>query len=272
MFLTQTLRRVASLAMTAGLIGLSTASNATELEDLGLEPELEAAILAMVTAPATGPGASFGSPMGFGASLGDVYVGIGGAETTTPAASEDVDGSMVVGFGLGDAKNSIGADINVGIISLTDSFGDDLNINFKLHTQLAGGWGLAAGVENLGRKGLAENLPSSHYMVVTKATALRPSMPSSPLTLVTNIGIGDNRFDDFGGDGMNVFGSVGLNFTRRIGGIIDWTGRQLNVGASFVPFQAVPLSLTVGATNVTEEGGNDMAFGGSLGFAFNYLK
>lgn len=267
------LGQVVTLVAGAGLAGTVVAQD--DIEDAGLDPALERAIIALATAPASSPARSFGSPLGFGANLGDVFGGIGGTEITTPSNSsdeDDLDGSMVVGFGLGDGVSSIGAVVSFGIISLQDGFGEDGNVNFKLHSYLGNGWGVAAGAENLGGWGKADSVDSSHYAVVSKVTALRPENPENPLALTINGGIGDNRFDDFGEDDLNAFGSVALNFTRTVGGIVDWTGRQLNVGMSFVPIRYLPISVTVGASNVTEEGNRDVAFAGSVGLSYNFLR
>ena len=224
-----------------------------------------------MTRPATTPGASFGSPIAFGANLGDVFVGIGGTETL-PGAADDYDGGALVGFGLGDAKKAIGAEITVGLISIQDDFGEDGNIGFKVHTMLTDTVSVAAGAENLGRWGNAEGGQSSHYFAAAKAWKLRPGTPENPLTLITNIGVGDNRFDDFGESDTGVFGSAAVYFTRQVGGIVDWTGRQLNAGVSIVPFNRFPMNITIGAANITEENNQDVQFSGSVGFSFNFLK
>ena len=241
------------------------------LDSLGLSGEAQRAIRALLTRPATTPGASFGSPIAFGANLGDVFVGVGGTETL-PGAPDDYDGGALVGFGLGDAKRAIGAEITVGIVSVQDEFGEDGNIGFKVHSMLTDTVSVAVGAENLGRFGDVEGTETSHYLALAKAWKLRPGVPENPLTLITNIGVGDNRFDDFGEDSKGVFGSMAVYFTRQVGGILDWNGRQLNAGVSFVPFRSFPMNVTVGAANVTEENNQDVQFSGSVGFSFNFLK
>lgn len=242
------------------------------LDSLGLSGDAERAIRALLTRPASTPGASFGSPIAFGANLGDVFVGIGGTETLPSNNVDDYDGGAVVGFGLGDAKRAIASEITVGIISIQDDFGEDGNVGIKVHSMISDTVSVAVGAENLGRWGQAEGTQSSHYFALGKAWQLRPSVPSNPLTLITNIGVGDNRFDDFGESDTGVFGSAALYFTRQVGGIVDWTGRQLNAGVSFVPFRNFPMNVTLGAANVTEENNQDVQFSGSVGFSFNFLK
>lgn len=241
------------------------------LDSLGLSGDAQRAIRALISRPASSPASSFGSPIAFGSNLGDVFFAIGGTETL-PGAADDYDGGAAVGFGLGDAKKAIGAEITVGIISLQDDFGGDGNIGFKVHTLLSDTVSVAVGAENLGRWGDAEGGESSHYAAIAKAWQLRSGTPENPLTLITNIGVGDNRFDDFGESDTGLFGSAALYFTPQVGGVLDWTGRQLNAGVSIVPFRHFPMNITLGAANVTEENNQDVQFTGSLGFSFNFLK
>lgn len=266
--------------LAAALLAPASAANAQpRLEDTGLSPDVQRAIRAMINTPATTPGSTFGSPLAFGSNLGDVYFGIGGTETQPEFQGKDYDGGAVIGFGLGDADSAVGSEISVGIIGLTEEdnvpdsgFGDSGNINIKLHTMIGDRTSFAVGAENLGRWGNADGTQASHYAAIATAWQLRPSVYENPLTLVTNIGVGDNRFDDFGEDDIGVFGSASLFFTRRIAGIVDWTGRQLNAGVSFVPFHSFPLNVTLGAANVTEENDDEVVFSGSVGLSFNFLK
>ncbi|MBR9814413.1 hypothetical protein GYB61_11225 [bacterium] len=242
------------------------------LDSLGLSGDAERAIRALINRPASTPGSAFGSPIAFGSNLGDVFFAVGGTEALPGESDKDYDGGAVLGFGLGNASSAIGAEITVGLISIEDDFAEDGNIGFKVHTKVTDTTSVAVGVENLGRFGQAEGTNSSHYVALATAWQLRPGVPENPLTLITNIGVGDNRFDDFGEDGTGAFGSAALFFTPQVGAIVDWTGRQLNAGVSFVPFRSFPMNITVGAANVTERNHEDVRFSGSVGFSFNFLN
>ena len=245
------------------------------LDSLGLSADAQRAIRALISRPASSPASSFGSPIGFGSNLGDVFFSAGAVEAIPGAQRDDYDGGAALGFGLGDASTAVGAEIAVGIISVNDNddgFGESGNVGFKLHTLLSNSVGVAVGVENLGRWGDAEGTNASHYVALSKAWRLRPGVPENPMTFITSIGIGDNRFDDPGESDQAVFGSAALYFTRQVGGVVDWNGRQLNAGVSVVPFRSIPMNITLGAVNVTEENGQDVRFSGSLGFSFNFLN
>ncbi|WP_205527327.1 hypothetical protein [Solimonas sp. K1W22B-7] len=221
-------------------------------------------------APAAAPGLSLGSPIGFGASWGDVGIGVGG-QTLDDSNSDDVDGSAALVVGLGDADKYVGLEAVVDVISLREDFGDDGAFALKLHTNLPGGAAFAVGVENIGRWGRAEGGRSSVYAVGTKFFNLS-SMP-----LAVNLGIGDNRFNDAGDTGANVFGGLALYVHPQFSLIADWIGSSLNLGVSALPFRSIPLVLTLGALNVTGEdvgSGNqaidDTEFGGALGYTFRF--
>lgn len=258
----------------AGCVGFTPVAQAQpSLDELGFGDAEQRLIRALLTAPVGSPGASFGSPIAFGARWGDIFAGIGGSGLSNRSpGSNSVDGSAIVGMGLGNPDASIGAEMTVGIISLRESFGEDGQLNFKLHTNMSGRVAFAAGVENVAAWGSADQIDPSSYAVASKAWTLRPNEPESPLTLIASVGIGNNRFDDVGEDGTKVFGSAALFFTRRFTGIVDWAGNSLNLAVSILPVESRPITLTLGIENVTERNGSDAVFSGGIGYSFNFLK
>ena len=217
-------------------------------------------------------GASFGSPIGFGADWGSIGVGVFGQTLPdefngTKIDDEDFDGSAALVFGIGDADKYVGLEAVVDVISLRSDFGEDGAFALKLHTNLPGGAAFAVGVENIGRWGAAEGGTSSVYAVASKFFDLG-GMP-----LAVNVGLGDNRFNDDGDTGANVFGGLALYVHPQFSLIADWTGAALNLGVSALPIRSIPLVLTLGALNVSGEdvGGNDdTEFGGALGYTFRF--
>jgi len=231
------------------------------------------AAVGSTNAPAGAPGATLGSPIGFGASWGDVGIGVGG-QTLDDSAQDDVDGSAALVVGFGDARSAVGLEAVVDIISMRDDFGDDGAFALKLHTTLPKNMAFAVGLENIGRWGSAENGKSSVYAVGTKLFALNPS-GTYALPLAVNLGIGDGRFNEVNDTGASVFGGLALYVHPQFSIITDWTGNSLNAGISAVPFRALPLTLTLGALNTTGENlggqfGDDTEFGGALGYSFHF--
>lgn len=238
-------------------------------------------------APNSYAGATFGSPLAFGADWGVVGIGVYGQ--TLPSEfngqkvgkKEDFDGSAALVFGLGDANKYVGLETAVVTTSLTgsgdltgnddsDDFGESGGLSFKLHTNVPGGAALAIGVIGTGRWGEAEdNNSSSVYAAATKVFSIDTG--SSRHALVANIGVGDgaftNQLDD---DGVNVFGSLAFYFTRQFSLIADYSGRFTNIGLSAAPFGGVPLVITVGAVNVGDRFDSAAQFGGSLAYTFSF--
>lgn len=224
-------------------------------------------------APAGAPGMSLGSPIGYGASWGDIGIGVGG-QTLGDNSKDDVDGSAAVVVGIGDAVKYVGLEAVVDAISMRDEFGDDGAFALKLHTVLPGNAAFAVGVENIGRWGSAEGGTSSVYAVGTKFFMLSPGA-ANPMPLAVNIGLGDNRFNEAGDTGASVFGGLALYVHPQFSIITDWTGNALNAGVSALPFRSIPLTITLGALNVSGENlggqfGDDTEFGGALGYTFHF--
>lgn len=245
------------------------------------------AIAVPQSAPNSYAGASFGSPIAFGADWGSIGFGVYGQ--TLPDEfngiqvdpDEDFDGSAAILFGLGDADKYVGLETAVITTSLTgsgeltgndnsDEFGESGGLSFKLHTNLPGGAAAAVGVIGTGRWGDAEDTnESSVYANVTKVFSIDTG--SRRHALVATLGVGDGGFtnqpDD---DGVGVFGGLAFYFTRQYSLIVDHGGRFTNVGVSAAPFSGIPLTLTLGAINVGERFDSDVQFGGTLGYTFSF--
>lgn len=246
-----------------------------------------AAISVPQSAPNSYAGATFGSPMAFGADWGTVGIGVFGQTLpdsfngTKVDNDEDVDGSAALVFGLGDADKYVGLETAIVTTSLTgsgdltgnddsDEFGESGGLSFKLHTNVPGGAALAIGVIGTGRWGEAEdNNESSVYANATKVFSIDTG--SRKHALVANIGVGDGSFTSgFNDDGVNVFGSLAFYITRQFSLIADHTGRFTNLAASAAPIRGIPLVVTVGAVNVGERFDSDVEFGGTLAYTLSF--
>lgn len=258
------------LALAAGIAAaISTSAHAATVSDLGLSLEQIRTLNAQLTAPITAPGVAFGSPVAYGASWRQAFVGVGG-QTIPPGSDEDVDGSMIVGFGLGDPERYVGLELSSTIISLQDDFGEDGNFNAKLHRALPWRASVAVGVQEFEGWGAAQNTQESVYGVYTQSFELAPGNPRHPVPLIVNVGVGDERFTDPGENGVNVFGSIAVHPHRQLSLIVDYTGRDTNAGVSFVPFRRTPLVVTLGAINLGERFGNDVEFAGGVGYLYQF--
>jgi hypothetical protein len=259
-----------SIKTGAALVGVFAVVATPAQADIVRYLQVSDLALAKVLAPKGTAAASFGSPLAYGASWGNVGVGFFGQ---TLGNTED--GGLGFLMGLGDAKKAVGLEASMTLSSLLDDqggdggFGDNGSFSLKAHTALPGGAAFAVGVSNFGRFGDANDASkSSVFAVASKAIPL--SMGGSTKTLVLNLGVGDNGFVDPGEEGAGPFGSAAFYFTPQISAIVDYTGRFTNIGVSVAPFKQLPLSVTLGAINVGSSNGADTEFGGSIGYGFKF--
>ncbi|MBK4729166.1 S-layer homology domain-containing protein [Oxynema sp. CENA135] len=217
------------------------------------------------------PGSSSGSPTAFGTNFGRAFVATGFQGRTR--YTDEVDGTVSAGFGLGNSRENIGVEVTVSVLSLLgDDAGERGSVSFKVHRLLPNGFAIAGGVENAIVWG-STDAGTSGYGVVSKLFRLKES-PAEPFSSITmSVGVGGGRFrseDDFRNDegSVNVFGSVGVRVLRPMSLIADWTGQDLTLGASFVPFRSIPLVITPAVTDITGNAGDGARF--ILGVGYGY--
>lgn len=256
-------RHVLTLALACAAAGPSFAGSVT---DLGLSLEQVRALNAQLTAPIVAPGIAFGSPTGFGANWGQAYAGIGGQ--TLSNAEDDLDGSAVIGAGLGDSRRFLGLDAAVNIISLQEGLAKDGSWGFKVHHTFPFRAALAVGVDDTGGWGDAQGQNSSAYAAYTQVIDLAPDSPKLPMSLAINVGAGRKRFAE-PGDDMSLFGSLALAVHRQGSVIVDYHRGDLSLGSSLVPFYRMPIVITLGLINVTEQYA-DMEFAGGVGYLHHF--
>lgn len=241
----------------------------SELKDLRQKFLLEEPMQAKKFAVA--PPSSIVTPIPFGAAFGQVFGGFGFQERAR--YTEKSDGAIAVGAGLGDAVNVVGLDVTVAVLSL---FGNDSfergGIGFKLHRWLPEDFAIAAGVENAIIWGNSDAGTSAYGVVGKFFRFRRVEEPFSQMTV--SVGVGGGRFrseDDIinGVDSVGVFGSIGLQVLEPMTLITEWSGQDLNIGASFLPFRNIPLTITLGGADITNNAGDGARFIMSIGY--NYL-
>jgi hypothetical protein len=218
-----------------------------------------------------GGGSSVGSPTAFGADWGDAF--LGASFQARARNTNRSDGGVSFGFGLGDAERAVGLEVAVSVVDLIGNTFEDGGVSFKLHRVLPNNFGVAIGVENATTWGSTDG-GSSVYGVVSKIIPLRDNLadPLSKLTL--SLGLGGGRFRSesdvqAGNESVNVFGSVGLQALERVSLIADWTGQDLNLGASIVPFN-IPLIITPAIADVTGNAGDGTRFILGVGYAISF--
>jgi hypothetical protein len=187
-------------------------------------------------------GSSISTPTGFGAQTGDIFFGATYQERARFTDKDD--GAVVLGFGLGDARKLVALETAVSIYDLFGDTFEEGGVSFKVHRLFPGDFAVAVGVENAISWGNTDG-GQSVYGVVSKVFRLRENSTDPLSSVTTSVGIGGGRFRsedniEEGDESPNVFGSVGLQVAEPISLIAEWTGQDLNLGASITPIPGVP--------------------------------
>lgn len=229
------------------------------------------------------PGSTLSTPSALGAEHGTVFAGAGFQETTRGHRhlpfEDRVDGAVLAGFGLGDARELVGAEVYVTSYSTFRSgFFERIGLSFKVHRQVGDNTAVAVGWENALRSGDDDGDPgTSLYGVATRVFPLRAAA-TDPFGLLTgSIGIGNGRFrseDDVLDDRetVNVFGSLALQIVRPVAAVADWTGQDLVLGASVAPFAHWPVVVNAGFADVLGTAGDGARFIAGIGFGHRFVS
>ena len=148
-------------------------------------------------------------------------------------------------------------------------------MGFKLHKVFpkAGNLAVALGWANPIKWGDAVQRDDHFYGVATKQFDLRPNK-ANPLPLTASVGLGTTGFyrapstntDD---NSLGLFGSLGLRVIPDVSLITTWTGTSMGIAASATPFD-IPLVLTIGASDVTDNTVEGPRFNSSIGYSFSF--
>lgn len=236
-----------------------------------IPPSLSSKEISVVVAP----GASISTPIGFGASFGQIYGGVGFQSRTR--FRQRADAGLSLGAGLGDPQKFLGLDATVSVLSLTgnDAF-DRGGISFKIHRSLPENFAIAVGFENAIGWGFTD-AGSSVYGVVSKFFQLKDNTdePFSQLTL--SLGLGGGRFrseNDIinGVDSVGVFSSIGVRVIEPMSLVAEWSGQDLNMGVSLIPFRNLPLTINLAGADLTGNAGDGARFIMSIGYNYFFSR
>ncbi|AFY85259.1 hypothetical protein [Oscillatoria acuminata] len=247
----------------------STDSDLETLRNQYLLPE-PATLVVPTAGGSSAPGVSIGTPTAFGANWGRVYTGFGYQERTRYTTKAD--GTLALGFGLGNSRENVGLEVSLVVTDLIDETLADGGVSFKVHRLLPNNFAVAAGVEYALSWGDIDTT-SSPYGVVTKIFRFKENSAEPLSQLTVSLGVGGGRYrseDDVINDNntIGVFSSVGLRVVEQISLIADWTGQDLFLGASIVPFKDLPLVITPAFADITNNAGDGARF--ILGIGYGY--
>lgn len=241
------------------------------VDQLDLSEDQKVALLRQLQAPSiakllSSPAIAFGSPVGFGQTFGEASVGLAG-QILPPDNKDPVDGSMGASIGFGSSQK-VGVELGLNVISLTEGFGDSGSFSAKMHKLLGNTSAISVGVESFGAWGLAKQRDASVFTAVTHVA----HVSGIDMPLAINVGVGNGRFRDelqnVKSSKVGVFGGVALILDPRLSLIADYTGVGLSLGVSVVPMPSLPLTATIGFTNVAEQEDGSAEFAGAVGYRF----
>ncbi len=219
------------------------------------------------------PGLTVANPSGFGADNNTGYIGVGFQSRVRYA--DALDGGTVLGAGFGDAVKSVGVEVSYTLASITGGnteFGRG-GLNLKVHRQFPQDWAVAVGWNGFLNIG-ANDVTNSFYGVATKVFRLREDINSSFSRVAVTAGLGNGQFrseEDIANDrsAVNLFGSVAVRAAEPVSLIAEWTGQDLTLGASIVPFKNVPVAITPALRDVAGAG-DGARFVIGVGYSFNF--
>ena len=211
------------------------------------------------------------NPSAYGASWGNAGIGIGFQERAR--FTNQADGVIGLGFGLGDSQKNIGAQIGISLVDVSAPFRDGA-INLKLHRRLPEGFAIALGVQGLFTWGDTDG-GSSVYGVATKRIKLRQDRTKAFSEIYTTLGLGGGQFRfesdiNDGNETVGVFGSLGIKVIQPVGFVAEWTGQDLTIGIPLVPFRRIPIVVVPAVTDITGSAGDGARFVIGLGYTFSF--
>jgi hypothetical protein len=243
----------------------------TSPEQKPFQPQrIPAAFRKKTTRQVTSPGVTIQTPSAYGKSWGSASVGLGLQSRTR--FTDTADGVVGFGIGLGDAQKSVGLDLSLGIVDLDNL--QDGTLSFKLHRRLPEDFAVAFGVKNFVTFGETDG-GTSAYGVVTKMFCLQDSETKSFSRLYVSAGIGGGQFRSESDivnkvDSIGVFGSVALRVAQPVNAIAEWTGQDLTLGLSIVPFKNTPLVISPAVTDITSNAGDGSRFILGIGYGISF--
>lgn len=217
------------------------------------------------------PSVTIINPSGYGAYWGVAGIGVGLQDRAR--LTNKADGVIGLGFGLGNPQTNVGLQLGVTLVDVNDPFQDGL-VNIKLHRRLPYDSSIAFGVQGLLDWGEPDG-GSSVYGSLTKRFLLKPDRSQSFSEIYTSIGVGGGQFrSEFdiqtGIESVGVFGSIAVRVIEPMNIVAEWTGQDLTVGASFVPFRNLPLVVVPALTDITGKAGDGVRFILGVGYSFSY--
>lgn len=209
-------------------------------------------------------------PSGFGVDNNTVFLTSTFQEETR--FSNESDGAIGLGIGLGDARRAVGVEVSYTVASFGGSrdFGTG-GFNLRIHRRITDNLSASVGWRGIITTGEVD-FKDSIYGAVTQVFHTRESLdrPFSRIALTAGVGSGQFRTEEdvFDGDGgVGAFGSLAIRVVQPVSLITEWTGQDLAVGLSIAPFKNRNFVITPAVRDLAG-GGDDPRFVLGAGLTF----
>jgi hypothetical protein len=211
------------------------------------------------------------TPSGGGAAWGNVGIGIGVQNRTRYTNSSD--GVIGIGFGLGNPRENLGIQIGINLVDTTNPFADG-TIGIKLHRYLTDDLTVAVGFQDVVSWGQPDDA-FSVYGVATQRFRLKDDLSDPFSEIHASIGVGTGPFRSESDirkniDSVGIFGSLAVRVLEPLSTVVEWTGQDLTVGVSIVPFRDIPLVVVPAVTDITGSAGDGVRFVFGVGYSFSF--
>ena len=219
----------------------------------------------------TSPSITILNPSAYGASWGSAGIGFGLQERAR--FTDDSDGVIGLGFGLGNPQKNIGAQVGISLVDVSAPFRDGA-INLKLHRRLPKDFSVAVGVQGITTWGDTDG-GSSVYGAASKRFKLRQDRTKPLSEIYTTLGVGGGQFRsesniNNGNENVGIFGSLAVKVIQPVGFVAEWSGQDLTIGVPLVPFRKLPLVIVPAITDITGSAGDGTRFIFGLGYSFSF--
>jgi hypothetical protein len=222
------------------------------------------------------PGFTISNPSGFGADNNTVFLVTDYQGRTRYTDSDD--GEAAIGVGLGNARKAVGVELSY----TQDSFGRNGRsgggFNVKVHrrtsddSSVAVGWNHFARIDSSNYTDYPDN---SYYATYTKVFKTKEYLEQPFSRVAVTAGVGSGQFlpekeaSSKDPSGLNVFGTVAVRVAKPVSAIAEWTGQDLALGLSIVPFENIPIVITPAFRDITGAGdGARFVLGTGISFQF----
>lgn len=230
------------------------------------------------------PALTIANPNGYGADGRTLFVSASYQRRTRFTKTND--GELGLGIGVGNAVKSVGIELayTLNTFGTSQDFGSGA-FSIKVHRRISEDFAVAAGWNQFASILINPKVPfdypkNSYYVVATKVFKTRPYISQPFSRVAVTLGVGSGQFLPFdkiqaavardeAPTGLGIFGSLSFRVLRPVSAIVEWTGQDLGVGLSIVPFKNIPLVMTPAIRDITGAGdGARFIMGAGVGIRF----